>query len=217
MAERKVLCSIGFGRQEKLLRFARPTFEDYAARHGYDLDLRTEPLQHERPGQWNKILLLRELVDRYDLVLWIDADAVIVDPSKDIADELEDWRFLYLVEHSYGRFQVPNTGVVLLRSGERAKELLDELWNDTDFINHRWHEQAALMLRLGYLESLPTRPSELRDRETKFLGLEWNSTPQDGVRRAYIKHTPGRKPITRLAFMAKDLALARARRLAGRR
>ena len=216
MAESKVLCSIGFGPQEKLLRLSRRTFEGYAARHGYDLELHTEPLQSERPAQWNKILLLRRLVERYYLVLWIDADAVIVDPSADIADELEDGRFLYLVEHRYGGIRVPNTGVVLLRSGPRAEELLDDLWNDTDFAEHRWHEQAALMLRLGYLESLPIRRSELRERETKFLGVEWNSTPQHGVRDAYIRHTPGYKPITRLAFMAKDLAVARARRSAGR-
>jgi hypothetical protein len=217
MPDRKVLCSIGFGPQERLLRLSRPSFERYANRYGYDLDVRTEPLQYERPGQWNKILLLSELVDRYDVVVWVDADAVIIDASRDIADELEDGRFLYLVEHRYKGLRIPNTGVLMLRSGPEARALLDELWNDTDFAQHRWHEQAALMLRLGYVESLPTRPSELRDRKTKFLGTEWNSTPQDGVRNAYVKHTPGHKPLTRMAFMARDLALARARqRLRGR-
>jgi galactosyl transferase GMA12/MNN10 family len=217
MADRRVLCSIGFGPQERLLTLSRPTFERYARRHGYDLDVRTEPLQRERPGQWNKILLLRELVDRYDLVVWVDADAVIVDTGKDIADELEDGRFLYLVEHCYDGLRVPNTGVLMLRSGPEAAALLDELWNDTDFAEHRWHEQAALMLRLGYVESLPTRPSELRTRKTKFLGIEWNSTPQHGARDAFIKHTPGHRPLTRMAFMAKDLVVAGLRRRLRRR
>lgn len=215
-APRKVLCSIGFGAQERLLALSRRTFEDYARRHGYDLRLLTEPLQTERPGQWNKILLLRELVREYDLVLWIDADALFVDGRRDIADELEDGRFLYIAEHAYGGLRVPNTGVVMIRSGPEAEALLDELWNDTDFIDHRWHEQAALMNRLGYVESLPTRPSELRDRRTKFLGVEWNSTPQDKARRAYIRHTPGWRPSVRLVFMLKDYAVYRARRLLGR-
>jgi hypothetical protein len=215
-ASRKVLCSLGFGGQEKLLALSRRTFEDYAQRHGYELDLRTERLQTERPGQWDKVLLLRELIGRYDLVLWIDADALFVDTRRDIADELEEGRFLYLVEHRYDALRVPNTGVMLLRSGREAQELLDGLWEDRDFAHHRWHEQAALMLRLGYVESVPTRPSALRDEKTKFLGVEWNSTPQDGARRPRIRHIPGYKPRTRLVFMLKDFTLYRLRRRLGR-
>jgi hypothetical protein len=208
---RKVLCSIGFGPQERLLRLSGPTFEQYARRHGYELRLLTQPLQTERPGQWNKILLLQELVKEYDLVLWVDADALFVDTGRDIAEELEDGRFLYLAEHRFDNLRVPNTGVMLLRSCPALEELLAELWNDTDFVNHRWHEQAALMLRLGYLESMPTRPSQLRDSHTKFLGVEWNSTHQARARRPYVRHYPGYKPRTRMVFMLRDRVMSRVR------
>ena len=47
--------------------------------------------------------LLRDALDRYDLVLWIDADAVIVDPSQDIADGLAPDRQLGLrIAHCLG-------------------------------------------------------------------------------------------------------------------
>ena len=51
--------------------------------------------------RWNKLLLAAELLGRYDLVLWVDADAAIVDPTVDIADELGRRR-----SHGRGRARV---------------------------------------------------------------------------------------------------------------
>ena len=39
---RKVLCSIGIASHQELLEIARPCFESYAAKHGYDLVLVTK-------------------------------------------------------------------------------------------------------------------------------------------------------------------------------
>ena len=90
--------------------------------------------------------MLREALASHDLVLWIDADAVIVDSSRDIADELAPDRFLGLVRHG----DVPNTGVMLLRSGDLARDLLDRTWSATRLIDHPWWENAALLDALGY-------------------------------------------------------------------
>ena len=89
----KALCSIGSGPHEPLLEISRPTFAAYAERHGYELITSTEA-DPRRPPAWAKVPMLREALAAYDLVLWIDADAVIVDGTRDIADELAPDRFL---------------------------------------------------------------------------------------------------------------------------
>ena len=201
----KALCSIGSGPHQALLEISRPTFAAYAERHGYELITSTEN-DPRRPPAWAKVPMLREALGSYELVLWIDADAVIVDGSRDIADELEPDRFLGLVRH--GEREVPNTGVMLWRAGEQARELLDRTWAGKRFLHHPWWENAALLDALGY--DLPgalepgrlrrlfargrpfrlARPSPFR-AGIQFLPLEWNSVYLDRADAPRIVHCVG--------------------------
>jgi hypothetical protein len=209
----KALCSIGSGPHEALLEISRATFAAYAQRHGYELITSTES-DPRRPPAWAKVPMLREALDSFELVLWIDADAVIVDGSEDIAGELDPERFLGLVRH--GGLQVPNTGVMLLRAGDRARDLLDQTWRATRLIHHPWWENAALLEALGYdlpgaLEPglrgrLHRLTARVRGREprpfaparrspfmagTQFLPLEWNSVYLDRADTPRIVHCVG--------------------------
>jgi hypothetical protein len=211
----KALCSIGSGPHEALLEISRPTFAAYAQRHGYEPITSTES-DPRRPPAWAKVPMLREAIESFDLVLWIDADAVIVDGSKDIADVLERQRELALVRHRYGDQRIPNTGVILLRSGGFARALLEHTWAAKRLIHHPWWENAALLDALGYdlpgslerglrgrLHRLaarvrrraprpcaPARPSPLT-AGTQFLPVEWNSVYLDRAKAPRIVHCPG--------------------------
>jgi hypothetical protein len=201
----KALCSIGSGPHEALLEISRPTFAAYAARHGYELITSTES-DPRRPAAWAKVPMLREALGPYELVVWIDADAVIVDGGADIADSLEPDRFLGLVRH--GEQRVPNTGVMLWRAGEPARELLRRVWDATRYIHHPWWENAALLDALGYRLPGALEPSRLRRlvarrrrfalarsspfmAGTQFLPLEWNSVYLDRADAPRIVHCVG--------------------------
>ncbi len=199
----KALCSIGSGPHEALLEISRPTFAAYAQRHGYELITSREG-DPRRPPAWAKVPMLREALASFELVLWIDADAVIVDGRDDIAAELEPDRFLGLVRH--GEQQVPNTGVMVWRAGELATELLDRTWSATRFVHHPWWENAALLDALGYdLPSALDRGWRRRLRRrrfglarpspflagTQFLPLEWNSVYLDRADEPRIVHCVG--------------------------
>jgi hypothetical protein len=220
----KALCSIGSGPHEALLAISRPTFAAYAKRHGYELITSTfsDP---GRPPAWSKVTMLRDALGSYESVLWIDADAVIVDGASDIAAELEPDRFLGLVRH--GEQQVPNTGVMVWRAGERALDLLDRTWNAKRFIRHPWWENAALLDALGY--DLPgalepglrgrlrrrrpfrlARPSPLM-AGVQFLPLEWNSVYLDRAATPRIVHCVG-VPVEQ---RARDMRAALGRTSAG--
>jgi galactosyl transferase GMA12/MNN10 family len=202
----KAIVSLGVGRQARLLRIASRSFRRYARRHGYELELHTEIVDPARPAPWSKVPLLRTLAARYDTVLWLDADLVIVDPSTDIAEEIEEGRFLYLVEHRTKEGLIPNSGVMLLRGGEEAIAFLDEVYAQEDLIDHRWWENAAICRLLGYrLDPVgPGEPTPLRSERTKLISPRWNSIPDAPARQPRIRHYPGYSLSRRAALMARD-------------
>lgn len=214
---RKALVSLGAGRQARLLRLAAGSIAPYARRHGYDLHLHTKVLDSSRPAPWSKIVALRRLQRDYDLLLWLDADLIVIDGRTDIAGELEDGRFLYLVEHATKEGRMANSGVMMLRTGSECERFLDEVWAQEDLIRHTWWENAAICRLLGY-ELDPPRPAgstPWRER-TKLLPGRWNSIPDAPSPRPRIRHYPGYSLKTRAAFMARDAGLATLRRFAGR-
>ena len=80
---RKVVCTMAHGPHRELLEIARPTLARYADDNGYELVTIERPLAPARPPSWGKVVLLHELVQQYDLVLWVDADALFVDTTRD--------------------------------------------------------------------------------------------------------------------------------------
>lgn len=206
----RVLVSLGTGKQRKLLRLASVTFRRYARRHGYELDLHDEAVDHERPPAWSKVALIRRLLDTHEIVLWLDADIVVVRGDRDIAAELPGDRFIAMVEHTVGGKANPNTGVMVIRSGDEARRFFDEVWQKTGYLNHRWWEQAAVMDLLGYDPETGERVRESDWHERiHWLGKEWNSIRDDPAPQPRIRHWPGFTVTRRFAEMA--LATVRAR------
>jgi hypothetical protein len=214
---RKAVVSLGAGAQARLLHLARSTIAPYAHRHGYDLHLHSEVLDRDRPAPWSKIVALQRLQDRYDLLLWLDADLMIVDGRVDLATELDEGSFLYLVEHTTKEGRMPNSGVMLLRTGAQCERFLEEVWAQDDLIDHTWWENSAICRLLGYRLDPPRWDTPTHWREqTKLLSGRWNSIHDAPARRSRIRHYPGYSLKTRAAFMGRDLAVAALRRAAGR-
>jgi hypothetical protein len=190
----KAIASLGSGDHERLLKLASRSFRPFAERHGYALHLHTQPVDRTRPAPWSKIPIVRDLLDRYDTVLWLDSDTVVVDPRED----LPATRFMGLVEHPG---LMVNTGVWSLRSTDETRAFLDEVWAQEDLVEHRWWENAAVARLLD-------SDAGWRDR-VDWLDQRWNVIPDAKVRHARIRHYPGYKLRTRAAFMTRDLLLRR--------
>ena len=180
---RRVLCSLGIGPYVDILAVSSLTFEAYAARHGYDLVLSTEPIAPERPPAWQKIAMVRRLLDSYEEVLWVDADAIFLDISQDVADLVRPGKDLYLVEHVWegGSARSANTGVFLIRATDWSRSFLDRVWAAEQWVDHPWWENAAILDMLGYAvppdlsPPYKARVSDLEER-VELLPAEWNST-----------------------------------------
>jgi hypothetical protein len=182
---------------------------------------------------WSKVALLREVLGSFELALWIDADAVVVDPRRDIADELRADSFLALVEHRFDGHRMPNAGVLVLRSGAPSDAFLEGVWGATRYLHHPWWEQAAVLEALGYavppwswgrglaapvqrrLERLGWHPWRCGPRRetaarsaTTLLSNEWNSIWKDRAAHPRIRHHPGEAHADRLAQMHEEVAAA---------
>ena len=206
----KALATFGWDDAAPLLDLALPTFRDYAARHGYHLIVASR--RCDRPASWCKIPLLQELLASYDFVLWIDADAIILDASIDLATVIPDDAYQAFVVTNCGEGvgESPNLGVWALRAVPRAKELLDAIWSQEDFIDQGW-EQMALMRLLGWTLERPffkARASEW-DAGTHIIGEEWNAQPMYsiiGYQPARIRHFAGATYYRKRFEMQTDLA-----------
>jgi hypothetical protein len=204
---RRVLCSLGVGPYVDLLAISSITFEAYAALHGYELRLSTQLLDGGRPPAWSKIALVRELLEEYEEVLWVDADAIFLDISKDIAELVRPGKDLYLVEHLYEQdesWRSANTGVFLVRSTPWARQFLDRVWAAEQYVDHPWWENAAVLDLLGYeLPADLTPPRKVRqtefDAHVELIDLEWNSTEGASLApRPRIRHHGRRSGIPEL-------------------
>jgi hypothetical protein len=189
------------------------TFHKYADRHGYELDLHWEDPPPDRPAAWAKIPLIQTLLSRFDVVLWIDADAAIVDSSIDIADLLGERDLMGLVAKHNPECddRIPNSGIWLLRTHRKTMRFLGDVWRSTEFIDHKWWENAAVMSQLGY-ELVPqirlASPKPMYHR-TRFLATEWNSTPGDPSPAPRIVHFPGAPLSDRLSGLEVAVQLLR--------
>jgi hypothetical protein len=205
-----VLASLGVGPHVELLELSRPTRELWAARHGYDVVVENELRAPDRPPSWSKVLLVRQLLDRYDDVVWLDADAVIVDDGGDPADLLDRRRWIGLVTHRYDGLVLPNLGVFVMRRSRAARRLLDELFEADQYIHHKWWENAALLELLGYDlddDATPKVRSTRLERHVRELDLRWNSIPHaQGAAHPYVVHFAGQSQEERVAGFREALA-----------
>jgi hypothetical protein len=202
---RTALCTIATGAHRDLFEVARPGFERFAAAHRYEpIVVYEDDISAGRAAAWGKVRLLRRLLDTHDRVVWVDSDAVIVDPSGDIFAGVDRRTPLSLVVHHYDGLEVPNTGVLTLVSCRWSKRLLDRLWAAERFVNHKWWENAAMIELLGYEVDEPrrsTRRASADSRRVSELDLSWNSIPADPSPKPRIVHFPGMTQAERLTGM----------------
>jgi|GEM_PF-890968 len=214
----KVLATIGSGSLAPVLALVLPTFEAYARRHGYRLVV-GDGDSDGRPPAWGKVTLMRRLLDDVDEVLWIDADAVILDDSVDLTSEVAPDAYQALVRHVTNDGEVPNTGVWFLR-GRRGRELLDAVWRREEYSHHKWWENAAAIDLLGYSLDYPVQALHETPwlTGTQWLSPKWNAIPPWIPLPCHIRHYAGWNwagltPDDLMARICEDLAKEQKRLL----
>jgi hypothetical protein len=185
----RAIATFASGPHRELGAISRAASIRYARRWGWDVVTSDDlALSDGRPPSWAKVRMVRRLLDDYELVWLIDADALIVDLERDVASELDPSAGpVWMANHPQQRRElesVPNAGIMIVRSDALALRLLDEVWAHTQFIDHNWWENAAILDVLGYSLEPPypiVRDSPWRALVTE-LDVAWNVVP------GYIDH-----------------------------
>jgi hypothetical protein len=142
------MTGIDAGRDVDILEVVWKNRRDYAERHGYTLIDGTVHRGPERPPAWYKIKAVEAVLDEYDWVFYLDADAWITNP--DI--KLES----ILPARSTSDFVVTNdvtglnAGTWLIRNSDWSRSFLKEWWSMSSYIRVR---PGSLACRVEWLPS----------------------------------------------------------------
>lgn len=214
----KALVTAAGPNMHEMLACSEPTFEQFAGMHGYELivehDVVDSPDRKDsqaRAARWAKVGFIRRALEEHNLVVWMDADAMITKFDRDIADDFETDCFQgFALEQWRHRFN-PNSGVWALRQEPMSFEFLDtivEIGQQPIFA-----DQGAICKALGweitqpekgsYIYGKPVHPSKFLAR-TAWLPPEWNPL---GMARyspdPRVKHFAGMPNDQRLQEMRK--------------
>lgn len=126
-----------------IVNITKPRLEFYCEKHGFSFLSEILPDRYERPHSWAKIKLILSEISKNsaEYYLWIDADAVILNTEFNPLSFIEEGKDIFLSKD----FNNINFGVVMFKSGDYLKMILEEIWNKEGFINNPCWEQAAFI------------------------------------------------------------------------
>jgi len=132
----------------KIVECGTITRVKYCEKYGYDFREDEDVHDKTRPPAWSKILLLLKCLNegkenKYDYVVWIDADTLIMNPEKKLEDFIgalmgdsdlmvaKDWTRI-------------NSGVIFVKNTEWSKKFLEEVYSKEEFIHDPDWDQKSL-------------------------------------------------------------------------
>mmetsp|Transcript_18188 Transcript_18188/g.35723 ORF Transcript_18188/g.35723 Transcript_18188/m.35723 type:complete len:394 (-) Transcript_18188:225-1406(-) len=138
-----------FGNMDPEMRAASiANKETYAARHGYDVIVADEDIDKSRPAAWSKFIILKKYLDKYQYLMWMDADALFMNMTIRVEDLIDSHHELFFARDEADI----NSGIFLIRNSEWSKWWLDQAWDQTWLIkgSHPFkYEQRAIQYMYG--------------------------------------------------------------------
>ena len=193
--KKRVIATAAIGHHRELFDIVRSKLEMYAELHGYEISNCQDTLDPMRPHAWTKIIHIINLMKDYEEILWIDADAIILDGAVDVSSIVEEDTDLAWVWHSYENQSHPNSGVMYIKVNKATCMLFLLANEQRDLSDHPWWDQAALMRLLGIESDIwpigSIKNTELIPVKEQKLPIEWNSIRQDPAKNPKIRHLAG--------------------------
>lgn len=198
-----------------------PTFARYASR--WEWQLLVEDVVTDTGGttEWDQLRLIRQALEVYELVLWLDAETLLLRDDEDIAGHLHPDHFQALgLEHVPSEHRInPTTGAWLLRSCPEAFAFLDAV-DAAGPQTGPWAVQGAVLAALGwdrgdeqYHWSRPG-PGSAHLAGTSWLPQSWNQQLVDQqaegrprVPDPHVLHFHGMSPTDRYRSMAQVIGV----------
>lgn len=99
---------------------------------------------------WDRVLLIREALEKRDFVIWMDVDALIVDTSVSLLEAASEFEHVGMIKHYTEGWRDKdwhfNAGIAFFKSTPQTKEFLDHVWECGPIEHPRWKVQATMLL-----------------------------------------------------------------------
>jgi hypothetical protein len=110
---------------EDVVLYPLKIFQEYCTKYNYDFIVETKSLDESLPPQWTKILLLLKHLSKFDYLVWMDIDIIIMNDkitlNQIIYDHMDGKDFLLSRDVS----NHINTGVLFVKNTQYAKDILE--------------------------------------------------------------------------------------------
>ena len=120
---------------EEIISLTSPINKKYAEHYGAEYILHQQAHDHDRHPAWNKIYSTLDLMrsGKYDYILFLDGDAVVIDITRNIFDLAKDDTDILLHLCSDGKREKEldcNSGVFLIKSDRLMIRFLEKVLHD---------------------------------------------------------------------------------------
>jgi len=185
------ICTLVIGDEySKTIRPCTDTQISYATKHSYDRITDISVYDRSRPISWFKIPLIQKYLSNYDYILWMDADVMVTNYDIKIETFIEQMQkdsFL-LIARDLNNL---NCGMFIIKNCEKSFEFLNDVWSRTEYINHPWWEQAAVIDIHSHYEGVQIIPRHLSHT---FNGYDKTTEPlYPWVRGDWVIHFAGKR------------------------
>jgi hypothetical protein len=155
----------------------------YAARHGLSFCCVRGPVQADRHPFWDKVRLIQMmLATGFELVVWLDADTLIVRPDVDMRTALRSGGPIGMCRNPLPYGDQPwhyNAGVIVARNTGTSRWFFDEVWRAGHVNHHPWQEQARMN------ELIRQHPHLVQQLEDKWNCTKGVNTARNPIIRAW--------------------------------
>jgi len=196
----QIACSPGIKSQKR-----------YSQRHGYDFIYQKTSLDPSRTPNWSKIRLVQSLLPKYDWVLWLDADLIIMDLEKPLTNWIDPNYSLIICEEVIGGL---NSGVFCIKDTPLMNQFLTEVYGRANRTSRPDSDQTSLR---EVLDRGPHYQSETKILPQKTINsfapeavlhetidfLPGTYTPGD-----FLVHFPSMRDPVKLAFLMKKYSMS---------
>ena len=132
--------------------YAKRINEEYCRKHGIDLIYGSRKYYKDRKSYWEKVPFVYSVMDSYDYVIWIDADAFFYKDSVNILDLIQeiskDKDFIFSMDYNPQNIYDINTGVFIVKCTPYAKVIMNEWANNQMLVDTSpypdWPEQGVI-------------------------------------------------------------------------
>lgn len=127
---------------KEFFNLSEPVLTDYCNKNNYERYVYSISNNYSRPASWYKVERLLEHTRKgKGFSLWLDIDTIIVNSNFKLESLIVENKFIYISKD----INNINAGVLMIKNNDYCNNFFTKVWNSTQYLNHCWWEQAAII------------------------------------------------------------------------